>query len=55
MLVGDTFTGKITNINNNAISILLNSNTTINATLKGDVPLTRGSVVTFMVEDNNNG
>ncbi|WP_027437520.1 flagellar hook-length control protein FliK [Lachnospira multipara] len=55
MLVGDTFTGKITNINNNAISILLNSNTTINATLKGDVSLTRGSVVTFMVEDNNNG
>lgn len=55
MLVGDTFSGLVTNVSESNVEILLNQNVKINASLSKGVNISKGENLTFMVEDNQNG
>jgi len=54
MLVGDTFSGLISNIKGNEIILKLNNGMIFPATLLGSSNLSVGQNVTFMINDNSN-
>ena len=54
MLVGDTFSGQISNIKGNDIILKLNNGMNFPATLLGSSNLSVGQNVTFMINDNSN-
>jgi len=54
MLVGDTFSGHITNIKGNDIILKLNNGMSFPATLLGSSNLSVGQNITFMINNNSN-
>ncbi|SEW40657.1 flagellar hook-length control protein FliK [[Clostridium] fimetarium] len=54
MLVGDTFSGHITNIKGNDIILQLNNGMSFPATLLGSSNLSVGQNITFMINNNSN-
>lgn len=51
--IGSVFTGEITNINQNKISIALNADTTISATLSNALSFNIGDVASFTIKDKS--
>lgn len=50
---GQTFNGRILDITNNQVSILLDNNTTLNATMEQAVNLNIGESLSFLIKENN--
>lgn len=53
LLVGDVFSGKIINITNHEVNILLDNNQQINATMQQALELNIGDKMLFQVKDKN--
>lgn len=52
---GSSLSGQVVSKDGNTVTIQLTDSTTIEASLKGNVPLTEGSQVTFLVNSNTPG
>lgn len=50
---GDVFTGKITNITQNQITLLLSNSSTVNATLADALSFNIGDLASFAIKDNS--